>query len=68
MVHLRLYWLLAPILVVVTVLIPSELWGESLLCSVFVAGFFRATVSLHYSWILNAATVIWGLEPLNKYV
>jgi len=63
----RLYWLLAPLLLMVTVFLPSELWDESLLCSIFIVGFFRVTVSLHYSWILNAATIIWGLEPLNKY-
>jgi len=63
----RLYWLLMPLLVVIAVFIPSELWNESLMCSVFIVGFFRATVLLHYNWILNAATIIWGLEPLNKY-
>ncbi|XP_025404877.1 delta(9)-fatty-acid desaturase fat-6 [Sipha flava] len=63
----RLYWLLAPLLMIITVVLPSELWDESLFCSIFFVGFFRITVSLHYSWILNAATIIWGLEPLNKY-
>ncbi|KAL5235913.1 hypothetical protein ACI65C_003323 [Semiaphis heraclei] len=63
----RLYWLLAPLLLTVTVVLPSELWNESLMYSIFIVGFLRVTVSLHYSWILNAATIIWGLEPLNKH-
>jgi len=66
MFRFRLYWLLAPLLVMVTVFLPSELWDESLVCSIFIVGFLRVTVSLHYSWILNAATIIWGLEALNK--
>lgn len=63
----KLYWLLAPLFVVVTVCLPTILWDESLYNSVLIAGFARVTFSLYCSWMMNAATLVWGLEPLNKY-
>ena len=47
--------------------IPVGYLGEELLVSLFVAGFFRLAVTLHYAWMINNATVVWGLDPLDRY-
>ena len=46
--------------------IPVEYFGEELLISVFVAGFFRLALTLHYAWLINNATIVWGLDPLDR--
>nr|QBY26787.1 desaturase 2 [Nilaparvata lugens] len=61
------YWVIMP---VVSILLPINLpvayWDESILASVFVVGFLRVIVLLQCAWLINSATIVWGLDPLDK--
>jgi stearoyl-CoA desaturase (delta-9 desaturase) len=63
----RFYWFIMP---VVSLLLPInaavEYWGESLLVSVMVVGFLRIAILLQASWLINSATLLWGLDPMDK--
>ncbi|XKL62345.1 hypothetical protein PGB90_002178 [Kerria lacca] len=62
-----LYWIIWPI---VNIFLPlnfiMEYFNESFLVAIFVAGFLRITISLHYAWLIHSATILWGLDPLDK--
>uniref|UniRef100_A0A6G1SJ94 Acyl-CoA Delta(11) desaturase n=1 Tax=Aceria tosichella TaxID=561515 RepID=A0A6G1SJ94_9ACAR len=60
----KYYWFIMPIVAfLLPVNFPVEYWGESILVSVYVVGFFRYCLGLHMSWLVNSAILIWGLDP-----
>lgn len=60
----RYFWVLMPIFgMLLPVNFPVEYWGESILVSAYVVGFFRYCLALHMSWLVNSAILIWGLDP-----
>lgn len=62
------FWILMPILAfLLPINAPVEYWGESILISVYVAGFFRYCLGLHMSWLVSSAVLIWGLDPKARY-
>lgn len=62
-----LYWLLMPIVsILLPINIPVEYFGESLLVSVFIAGFLRIAVSLHCAWLIDSGIILWGLDPVDR--
>ncbi|XP_012276448.1 acyl-CoA Delta(11) desaturase [Orussus abietinus] len=64
----RFYWLMFIIVgLLLPINAPAEYWGESIANSVLILGFFRLAISLHMSWLVNSAMLIWGLSPGDKY-
>lgn len=47
--------------------VPVEYFEESIVVSIFIVGFLRIAVSLHYAWLIHSATILWGLDPLDRY-
>lgn len=45
---------------------PAEYWGESIVNSLFILGFFRLLVTTHITWLVNSAMLIWGMESGSK--
>ncbi|PSN35396.1 Acyl-CoA Delta(11) desaturase, partial [Blattella germanica] len=50
------------------VLIPSVLWGESWIYSLFGMAFMRYCYSLNFTWLVNSAAHIWGNKPYDKKI
>ena len=64
-----LYWFVMPVVsILLPINIPVEYFGESVLVSIFIAGFLRIALSLHYAWLINSAIILWGLDPVNRYI
>lgn len=62
-----LYWFIMPIMaLILPINTPVQYWGESLMVSIFVVGFFRIAISLHYAWLIHSATLLWGLDPEDR--
>lgn len=63
----RLYYVLFPVVgILLPINAPAEYWGESIINSVFILGFFRLTVAVNISWLINSAVLVWGLKPGDK--
>ncbi|XP_056644655.1 acyl-CoA Delta-9 desaturase [Diorhabda sublineata] len=62
--YVILYLIVALLLPINT---PAEYWGESLLTSTFILGWFRYFVSLNLSWLITSSSLIWGLKKGEKY-
>lgn len=46
---------------------PAEYWGESILNSVFVLGFFRLSINRNFARLLQSGTKIFDLGEESKY-
>ncbi|KAG8036725.1 hypothetical protein G9C98_004047 [Cotesia typhae] len=64
----KFYW---PLFLIIGILLPinapAEYWGESIVNSVLVLGFFRFAVLSNMTWLIHSGTLIWGLKPHEKY-
>lgn len=49
-------------------LIPHYFWGESLFVAYYVCAFFRYTLTLHSTWLVNSVAHIWGNKPYDKFI
>nr|CAD7460435.1 unnamed protein product [Timema tahoe] len=63
----RFYWLLMPVLcLLLPINAPVEYWGETIFNSFFVVGILRYCVTLHLTWLVDSAVVVWGIDPEDK--
>ncbi|KAL1491759.1 hypothetical protein ABEB36_012309 [Hypothenemus hampei] len=46
---------------------PCEYWNESVVASGLLVGFFRFGLTLHLTWLIHSAIIIWDLKPGEKY-
>ncbi|XP_050308785.1 acyl-CoA Delta-9 desaturase [Anthonomus grandis grandis] len=46
---------------------PCEYWGEAIVTSFMVVGWFKYALTLHLCWLLHSAMNIWDLKPGEKF-
>ncbi|XP_077287376.1 acyl-CoA Delta-9 desaturase [Arctopsyche grandis] len=63
----RFYWILYPIIfLLLPINAPVDYWGDSIMNSVFIMGFLRYALVINGSWLINSASIVWGLNPEDK--
>lgn len=63
----RLYWLQYVVMFLLLPLnAPMEYWDESVLNTIFIIGFLRYFIILHFTWLIESSICIWGLKPGEK--
>ncbi|KAF7283188.1 hypothetical protein GWI33_001206 [Rhynchophorus ferrugineus] len=46
---------------------PGEYWGENMVTSFIIIGFFKYFLVLNLTWLIHSATHIWNLKSGEKY-
>jgi len=61
--YMLLFW---TVCIFMPTIIPTLMWGESLLVAFTVTGVFRYVFTLHMTWLVNSLAHYYGMRPYNK--
>lgn len=64
----KYYYQLVILSIILSIVLPVYLWGESAWNAFFTMFCFRYIISLHGTWLVNSAAHMWGNRPYDRFI